>query len=90
MMSFPFRPALLGILAMLFAYSRYFKGGQRVKGTLAQNYASGIPPTSDVTLNNPAAVTDGDYWANSGSEYASTTSGLHYVQFDLGGQVPGG
>jgi hypothetical protein len=37
-----------------------------------------------VTLKNPQAATDGDTWANSGSEYASTTSGLHYVQVDLG------
>jgi hypothetical protein len=36
-----------------------------------------------VTLNNPVAVTDGDYWANSGSEYASTTSGLQSLQVDL-------
>jgi hypothetical protein len=62
----------------------YDGDGQRVKGTAAQNYASGITPTSDVTLNNPVAVTDGDYWANSSSEYASTASGLHYVQVDLG------
>jgi hypothetical protein len=62
----------------------YDGDGQRVKGTAAQNYASGIAPTSDVTLNNPVAVTDGDYWSNSSSEYASTASGLHYVQVDLG------
>jgi RHS repeat-associated protein len=62
----------------------YDGDGQRVKGTVAQNYASGITPSSDVTLNNPLVVTDGDYWANSSSEYASTASGLHYLQVDLG------
>jgi RHS repeat-associated protein len=39
---------------------------------------------SDVTLTNSEAATDGDTWANSSSEYASTASGLHYLQIDLG------
>jgi hypothetical protein len=37
-----------------------------------------------VTRINIKLVTGGDYWTNSSSECASTTSGVHYVQVDLG------
>jgi RHS repeat-associated protein len=37
-----------------------------------------------MSLTSPGAATDGDYWANSSSEYAAAASGLHYLQIDLG------
>jgi hypothetical protein len=62
----------------------YDGDGRRVKETAYTNLATGLVPTGDVTLTNAGAATDGDTWANSSSEYASTASGLHYLQVDLG------
>ena len=41
-------------------------------------------PTGDVTINNAQVITDNDPWADDSSQYATATSGLHYVKIDLG------
>ena len=66
----------------------YNGDGERIKSTTYENLAFGLPATSGTTLYWPHVVTDGDNWADSGSgangEFAYTTSGLQYVQIDLG------
>ena len=63
----------------------YNGDGKRVKSTGSyMNLAAGIVPTGDVTINNAQVITDNDPWADDSSQYATATSGLHYVKIDLG------
>ena len=63
----------------------YDGDGNRVKSTGSyMNLAAGIVPTGDVTINNAQVITDNDPWADDSSQYATATSGLHYVKIDLG------
>ncbi len=63
----------------------YNGDGNRVKSTGSyMNLAAGIVPTGDVTINNAQVITDNDPWADDSSQYATATSGLHYVKIDLG------
>jgi len=53
------------------------------------NLAAGKIPTGDVTIVRPQVVTDNDSWAESSTQYATTsTNGLHYVKIDLGAAYP--
>jgi hypothetical protein len=53
-----------------------------------QNLAGGAPAASDTVLYNPDVAVNGDTWADSGAgadrEFAYNSSGLHYLQVDLG------